>query len=280
MYSLILNTMATSNQTILITGASTGIGLATARYFAQRGWQVVATMRTPTKAPADLHTLANVLVLPLDVLDVASIEAAVAAALHAFGRLDVLFNNAGYALAGAFEALSPAQVQQQFNTNVYGVMNVTRAVLPHFRDRKQGLILTTTSVGGHVAFPLYSVYNATKFAVEGFMESLQYEVQQFNIRVRTIVPGTVRTDFTAAIQYVPAPAYGPYAQLVHEQTLASYAHAATPESVARVVFAAATRGGTSARVLAGAQPKLVYLLRWLLPHRVLSGLLNRTNGGK
>jgi NAD(P)-dependent dehydrogenase (short-subunit alcohol dehydrogenase family) len=271
---------AAINKTILITGASSGIGLATARYFAQRGWQVVATMRTPHQAPADLHRLANVLVLPLDVLDVASIAAAVAAALHAFGRLDVLFNNAGYALAGAFEALSPAQVQQQFHTNVYGVMNVTRAMLPHFRDRRQGLILTTTSVGGHIAFPLYSVYNATKFAVEGFMESLQYEVQQFNIQVRTIVPGTVRTDFTAAIQYVPAPAYNPYAQRVHAQTLASYAHAATPESVARVVFAAATRGGTSARVLAGSQPKLVYLLRWLLPYRVFAGLINRTNGGK
>jgi NADP-dependent 3-hydroxy acid dehydrogenase YdfG len=269
-----------ANKTILITGASTGIGLATARYFAQRGWQVIATMRTPKEAPADLRTLENILVLQLDVLDVASIEAAVAASLRAFGGLDVLFNNAGYALAGAFEATSPAQVQQLFNTNVHGVLNVTRAVLPHFRARKQGLILTTTSVGGHIAFPLYSVYNATKFAVEGFMEGLQYEVKQFNIQVRTIVPGTVRSNFAAAIQYVPAPAYDPYAQRVHDQTLASYAHAATPESVARVVFAAATRGGTQARVLAGSQPKLVYLLRWLLPHQVFAGLLNRTNGGK
>jgi NAD(P)-dependent dehydrogenase (short-subunit alcohol dehydrogenase family) len=271
---------AISSKTILITGASSGIGLATARYFAQRGWQVAATMRAPHQAPADLHSLAQVLVLPLDVLDGASIQGAVAATLHAFGRLDVLFNNAGYALAGAFEAISPAQVQQQFDTNVYGVMNVTRAVLPHFRERRQGLILTTTSVGGHIAFPLYSVYNATKFAVEGFMESLQYEVQQFNIQVRTIVPGTVRSDFTAAIQYVPAPAYDPYAQRAHEHTLASYARAATPESVARVVFAAATRGGMQARVLAGSQPKLVYFLRWLLPRRVFTGLINRTNGSK
>jgi NAD(P)-dependent dehydrogenase (short-subunit alcohol dehydrogenase family) len=189
--------------------------------------QVVATMRTPHKAPADLHSLANVLVLPLDVLDGASIAAAVAGALHAFGHLDVLFNNAGYALAGAFEALSPAQVQQQFNTNVYGVMNVTRVVLPHFRDRQQGLILTTTSVGGNIAFPLYSVYNATKFAVEGFMESLQYEVQQFNIQIRTLVPGTVRTDFAAAVQYVSAPAYDPYAQRVHEQTPSSSSYSTT-----------------------------------------------------
>jgi NAD(P)-dependent dehydrogenase (short-subunit alcohol dehydrogenase family) len=270
----------TATKTILITGASTGIGLATARYFAQRGWQVIATMRTPEKAPADLRTQENVRVLPLDVLDVASIEAAVAAGLQAFGGLDVLFNNAGYAIAGAFEAISPTQVQQLFSTNVHGVLNVTRAVLPHFRERKQGLILTTTSVGGHIAFPLYSVYNATKFAVEGFMEGLQYEVKQFNIQVRTIVPGTVRTDFAAAIQYVPAPAYDPYAQRVHEQTLASYATAAMPESIARVVFAAATSGSAQSRFLAGSQPKLVYFLRWLLPHSAFAGLINRTNGGK
>ena len=269
-----------SKTTILITGASAGIGHATARYFAQRGWQVIATMRTPAKAPADLRNLENVLVLRLDVLDGASIEAAVAATLRAFGGLDVLFNNAGYAIAGAFEAISPEQVQQQFNTNVYGVMNVTRAVLPHFRERKAGLILTTTSVGGHIAFPLYSVYNATKFAVEGFMEGLQYEVQQFHIRVRTIVPGTVRSDFEASIQYVPAPAYDPYAQQVHAQTLASYAQAATPESVAKVVFKAATSGGSQPRYLAGSQPKLVYFLRWLLPQGVFASLINRTNGGK
>ncbi|WP_369073980.1 SDR family NAD(P)-dependent oxidoreductase, partial [Hymenobacter sediminis] len=87
---------------------------------------------------------------------------------------------------------------------MYGAMNVTRAVLAHCRERRQGLVLTTTSVGGHMAFPLYSVYNATKFAVEGFMAGLQYPVHQFNFQVRTIVPGTVRADFTAAIQYVPA----------------------------------------------------------------------------
>ena len=272
--------MATAAQkTILITGASAGIGLATAHYFSQRGWRVAATMRRPDQAPTALRNQENVLLLQLDVLDGASIAAAVAAALRAFGRLDVLFNNAGYALAGAFEALSPEQVQQQFATNVFGVLNVTRAVLPHFRAQRAGLILTTTSVGGHIAFPLYSVYNATKFAVEGFMESLQYELRQFNIGVKTIVPGTVRSDFEKSIQYVPAPAYDPYAQRVHEQTLASYAQAATPESVACVVFAAATGHSARPRFLAGQQPKLVYLLRWLLPHNVFTALINRTNGG-
>lgn len=270
---------ASPQKTILITGASSGIGKATALYFAQRGWQVAATMRTPHEAPAELQTLANVRLLRLDVLEVPSIEAAVAATIQAFGSLDVLFNNAGYAIAGAFETISPAQVQQQFATNVFGVLNTTRAVLPYFRERRAGLILTTTSVGGHIAFPLYSIYNATKWAIEGFMESLQYEVKQFNIRVKTIVPGTVRSDFEASIQYVPAPAYNPYAQRVHEQTLASYAHAALPEAVARVVFEAATSTSFQPRYLAGQQPRLVYFLRWLLPRRAFAALLNRTSGG-
>jgi NAD(P)-dependent dehydrogenase (short-subunit alcohol dehydrogenase family) len=266
---------ASSSPTILITGASAGIGKATAHYFAARGWNVAATMRDPAKAP-DLHALPNVQVLRLDVLDVPSIAAALAATIEAFGGLDVLFNNAGYALAGAFEAISPEQVQQQFATNVFGVLNVTRAVLPYFRERKAGLILTTTSLGGHIAFPLYSLYNSTKWAVEGFMESLQFEVKQFNIRVKTIVPGSVRSEFTGAIQYVPAPAYDPYAQRAYEQILAGYQHAPLPESVAKVVFAAATSTGEQARYLAGSQPKMVYFLRWLLPHTLFTALIGRS----
>lgn len=266
---------ASPKKTILITGASAGIGLATARYFARQGWNVAATMRSPDKA-GDLRDLPNVQVLRLDVLDGPSIVAAVADTLRTFGGLDVLFNNAGYAIAGAFEAISPAQVQQQFATNVFGVLNVTRAVLPYFRERRAGLILTTTSVGGHIAFPLYSVYNSTKWAVEG----LQFELKQFNVWVKTIVPGTVRSDFEAAIQYVPAPAYDPYAQQVHEQTLASYAKAALPEAVARVVFEAATSSSGKPRYLAGQQPKLVYFLRWLLPRQTFAALMNRQSGGK
>jgi NAD(P)-dependent dehydrogenase (short-subunit alcohol dehydrogenase family) len=272
--------MASLPKTILITGASSGIGRATARYFAQRGWQVAATMRRPEQAPDDLRQHPNVRLFPLDVLDPASIEAAVQDTLRTFGGLDVLFNNAGYALAGAFEAISPAQAQQQFATNVFGVMNVTRAVLPYFRQQKAGLILTTTSVGGHVSFPLYSLYNSTKWAVEGFMEALQYEVRQFDIRVKTIVPGAVRSEFKEAIQYVPAPAYNPYAERAHQHTLAAYAHAPLPETVAPVVFEAATSATDKRRYLAGQQPKLAYFLRWLLPRNTFLNLFERLVVGK
>ncbi len=263
---------STQAKTILITGASTGIGRETARYFAQQGWNVAATMRTPQKG-ADLLAMKNIKLFPLDVLDVASIEAAIQATLTEFGAIDVLFNNAGYALAGAFEAVSPERIEKQFATNVFGVMNTTRAILPYFRQKRSGLIINTTSSGGRITFPLYSVYNSTKWAVEGFMESLQYELKPFNIRIKNIEPGTVKSDFENAIEYVPAPAYDPYAQRVHQNTLASYKDAAEPAAVARVVYQAATSTDFKLRYAAGNQPKLAFFLRWLLPLNTFNKLV-------
>ncbi|MCY7272160.1 MAG: SDR family oxidoreductase, partial [Phormidesmis sp. CAN_BIN44] len=175
-------------KTVLITGASTGIGLATAKLFQQRGWNVVATMRS-LEQKSDLMTLDNTLCLRLDVTDSASITQAVTATLEKFSTIDVLVNNAGYALLGAFEACTPEQIERQFATNVLGLMAVTRAVLPHFREQRSGTIINIASIGGKMAFPLYSLYHSTKWAVEGFSESLQYELEPFNIRVRVIEPG-------------------------------------------------------------------------------------------
>lgn len=263
---------ANQTKTILITGASTGIGRETARYFAQQGWNVAATMRTPTKG-TDLLTMKNIKIFPLDVLDMASIEAAIKATLDQFGTIDVLFNNAGYAIAGAFEAISPERIEKQFATNVFGLMNTTRAILPYFREQRNGLIINTTSSGGRITFPLYSIYNSTKWAVEGFMESLQYELKPFNIRIKNIEPGTVRSDFENAIEYVPAPAYDPYAQRVHQNTLASYKDAADPVEVAKVVYRAATSTSFKLRYAAGSQPKLAFFLRWLLPLNTFNKLV-------
>ena len=266
--------MKTSPQvkTILITGASTGIGRETARYFAGQGWNVAATMRTPQKG-ADLLAMKNVKIFPLDVLDVTSIDAAIQATLDQFGDIDVLFNNAGFAIAGAFEAISPERIEKQFATNVFGVMNTTRAILPYFRQKRSGLIINTTSTGGRITFPLYSVYNSTKWAVEGFMESLQYELKPFNIRIKNIEPGTVKSDFENAIEYVPAPAYDPYARRVHQNTLASYKDAAEPVEVAEVVYKAATSTDFRLRYAAGRQPKLAFFLRWLLPLNTFNKLV-------
>lgn len=182
------------NKVILITGASSGIGMETAKLFQTKNWKVAATMRSPEKAE-DLQRIADIECVRLDVTDTDSIKSAIAATIEKFGQIDAVINNAGYGLIGAFEAASAEQIEKQFQTNVFGLMNVCREILPYFRERKKGIIVNVASVGGRVTFPLSSLYHATKWAVEGFSESLQYELEQFNIRVKIIEPGPIKTDF-------------------------------------------------------------------------------------
>jgi NAD(P)-dependent dehydrogenase (short-subunit alcohol dehydrogenase family) len=192
-------------QTIFITGASTGLGYASARLFASKGWKVVATMRDPSKS--DLAAIPGVTLMPLDVTNAAQIKDTAAKAL-ALGPVDVVFNNAGYGLAGAFEGATDAQLQTQLDTNLLGVMRATQAFLPALRAQQSGMILTTTSIGGLVTFPFNSVYHATKWALEGWSESLAYELAPFGIRVRTLAPGGIATDFASrSLVMTPHPAY-------------------------------------------------------------------------
>jgi NAD(P)-dependent dehydrogenase (short-subunit alcohol dehydrogenase family) len=153
--------------TILITGASTGIGRATAQLFAGRGWNVAATMRSPDSA-GDWARRDNILCLPLDVTQPASIRKAIADALARFGSIDAVVNNAGYGIVGPFEAAAPEKIDRQVQTNLLGVMNVVREILPHFRERRAGIIVNVSSVGGRLTFPLYSLYHATNWGLEGF----------------------------------------------------------------------------------------------------------------
>lgn len=259
-------------KTILITGASTGIGKLTAIYFAENGWNVAATMRTTSKG-ADLLKYPNLRVLRLDVMDQTSIEEAIEATKQAFGSIEVLFNNAGYALVGAFEAMTEAQIKQQFETNVFGVMNVTRAILPYFRERKGGAILTTSSMGGLITFPLYSVYHGTKWAIEGFMESLHYELRPFNIKVKNIEPGAIKTDFENAIEFVTTDAYQNYVPKVHQNMLDSYKTAPTGEVVAKKVFQAANDSSFRLRYPVGNQAPALLFLRRLLPSSWFFGIV-------
>lgn len=185
--------MATT-KTIFITGASSGIGKACAHYFSEQGWAVAATMRNP-EAESELSSLPHVTVHRLDVTDDTTIAAARDQALAHHGSIDVVLNNAGYALMGPFEGASPAQIERQFATNVFGVMNVTRAFLPYFRANGRGLFLNVSSIGGVITFPMMSLYHASKWAVEGFSESLSYELGQLGIGVKLIEPGGVATNF-------------------------------------------------------------------------------------
>ncbi|HEX3436678.1 MAG TPA: SDR family oxidoreductase [Pseudacidobacterium sp.] len=179
-----------------ITGASTGFGRKLAEAALAKGDRVVATARKE-KTVADLEQQHpdRARAVRLDVTDTAQVKASVQAAIDAFGRIDVLVNNAGYGLFGAIEEVSDAQIRQQFETNLFGLLNVTRAVLPLLREQKSGHILNITSVGGQVSFPIAGLYHGTKYAIEGISESLAKEMAPFGIKVTIIEPGGFKTDF-------------------------------------------------------------------------------------
>lgn len=184
-----------TTKTILITGASSGIGRATAKYFQEQGWNVVATMRKPEQEE-ELTQLENVLVTRLDVTDESSIADAFEQAIKEFGQVDVLLNNAGYGAYGPLEAFPMENIQRQFDTNVIGLLAVTKAALPHMRERRSGIIANVSSVGGKITFPLGTLYHGTKWAVEGLSEALHYELEPLGIRVKIIEPGAIATDFS------------------------------------------------------------------------------------
>lgn len=253
---------------VLITGASSGIGQAAAILFAQRGWRVAATMRDPADG-AQLAQRHGVTVLPLDVTDAASVTAAVTATLAQFGQIDVLVNNAGYGLFGPFETASEEQIRRQFATNVDGVFNVTRAVLPAMRRQGNGAIINVASLGGLIALPLFSLYNATKFAVVGFTEALSYELAPLGIRAKFIAPGGVATDFTGRSL---ARTFGD-SENAYGGTLAKAMAAmgkrrdgySTAASIADVIFTAATDGSGQVMYLAGQDAEQIYAMQRSLP---------------
>jgi NAD(P)-dependent dehydrogenase (short-subunit alcohol dehydrogenase family) len=185
-----------SQRVWFITGSSTGFGRELAEQLLQAGERVVATARRPEQL-ADLiagHS-ATALALALDVNDAASVEAAVKAAIERFGRVDVLINNAGYGLAGAVEEATEEEFMPVFETNVFGLIRVTRALLPQLRKQRSGHIVNVSSIGGLIGSPGWAYYNATKFAVNGFSEGLAAELAPLGIKVMVVEPGPFRTDF-------------------------------------------------------------------------------------
>ena len=246
-------------QTVLITGSSTGIGRAAAQHFAAQGWNVAATMRTPEKQ--SVLAAGPRMILPrLDVTDPASIAAAIAETRERFGAIDALVNNAGYGLVGPFEASTPAQIERQFATNVFGLMNVVREILPYFRERRGGVIINVASMGGRITFPLYSLYHGTKWAVEGFSESLQFELEPFGIRVKVVEPGAIATDFGTRsldrMQQEGLTAYDAFVQRIVAGWTA-VRRASPADLVAEVIWQAATDGTPQLRYVAGEDAKMI-----------------------
>ena len=251
--------------TIFITGASSGLGRATAKLFLSKGWKVIASMRDPKKEK-ELGTLSGVTLMALDVTDPGAIERA-AEQVVASGGVDVVFNNAGYGLAGALEALTDDQIMRLVNTNMLGTIRTTKAFIPHFREKRAGLFINTTSLGGLVSFPFNSIYHATKWAIEGWSESMAFELNQLGIGIKTIEPGGIRTDFfTRSLDTGRHPAYDALVNkfmgmITDPKQMATYS---TPEQIAEVVYEAATDGKDQLRYVAGADAKEIYAMRMQL----------------
>ena len=247
-------------KTIFITGASAGLGKATVRLFQSKGWNVIATMRNPEKETA-LNLLENVTLLPLDVTNSEQIKSTVARAID-LQSVDVVFNNAGYGLMGALEALSDEQISKQINTNLLGVIRVTQAFIPHFRAKKNGLFISTTSIGGLFGFPLHSIYHATKFAIEGWSEGMSFELGLHNIGIKTIAPGGIATDFIGrSLDRSSHPDYLDIETRLFSAIDGMMAAAASAEQIAEIVYEAATDGKDQIRYVAGADANAMYARR-------------------
>lgn len=233
-------------KTIVITGASSGIGKATAKYFAEKGWQVAATMRHPEKEN-ELSKMKNVKLFRLDVTNSASIGASFAEISAEYGTIDALFNNAGYCLFGPLELSTEEQIRKAYDTLLVGLTLVTRRFIPLLRENGGGTIISTSSVGGVLTLPLTPTYHAAKYAVEGLMEGLSYELYPFHIACKIVEPGGIQTDFWnrsyEMAKGVKGSPYDPEAiKYLEAMTKAESPNRAKPEEVAKVVYEAVTDG--------------------------------------
>ncbi len=235
---------------VLITGCSSGFGLETARYFHDRDWNVIATMRMPREDL--LPRSARMTILPLDVTDALSIDRAVAKA----GQIDVLVNNAGIGLLAPFESTRMETVREVFETNTFGTMAVTQAILPQFRERKHGVIINVTSSVTLRPLPLLAVYTATKAAITAFTESLAVEIEQFNVRVALVVPGqSPETQFAANAQVrMQGTVVDAYAGLVQRirGSIGTSPELTRAQDVAEAIWRAANDESSPMRIPAGA----------------------------
>ena len=255
------SSLSSSNQKVaVVTGSSSGIGFETSLTLARSGFFTYATMRNLGKG-ASIKSVATKEGLPirvaqLDVTEDRSINDAVHSIISDVGKIDVLVNNAGYGLNGAFEDLAMEEIKAQFETNLFGVIRVSQAVLPIMRKQKSGIIINISSAAGRFGYPGESAYVSTKFAIEGLSESMVYELEPFGIRVVLVEPGPIRTNFAdglVAAKKSQDPT-SPYAEIMKKlnAVLASMRkNASFPDLVAKVVLKAVTSENPGLRHLAG-----------------------------
>jgi len=269
--------MSTTTQTVLITGATAGIGRETALYLARAGYHVIATGRRSAeldKLRAEKPAGSRLDTAMLDVTNPASIAAAVAEVdrLTSGRGVDALVNNAGYGLVGPLTEISDGDLRKQFDTNVFGLMAVTRAFVPRMRERGKGRIVNISSMGGKMTFPFMGAYNSTKYAVESLSDALRYELRAFGIDVTLIEPGVIRTNFEATavanLNAFATTAYGPAIAKYEEMSKQADRFAGEPIVVAKAITRAVEARRPAARYVAPRFNSFAFAMSALLPTRV------------
>jgi len=244
-------------KTIFITGTSSGLGKSAVQLFQSKGWNVIATMRNT--GGNDFAGLERITVLPLDITDPEQIKTTVASAI-AMGNIDVVLNNAAYGAIGPLESVTNEQLLKQIDTNLLGAIRVTQAFIPHFRGKSSGLFINITSSAGLVTFPFASLYHAVKFGLQGWSEGMSYELEPFGIRIKTVAPGYIKTEFGSNASVTSSEPYQKmldhYLEILARPELAK--NGSTPEDIAAVVFEAATDGKNQVHYLAGNDVKAMY----------------------
>ncbi|MCP4134728.1 MAG: SDR family oxidoreductase [bacterium] len=263
--------MKKQSKIVLITGASSGIGKVCAEYLSKSGHIVYGTGRNPKAAEG--YTM-----IPLDVTDDASVQTAINTVLEKEGALDVLVNNAGMGIAGAIEDTSVEEAQKQFDTNFFGVLRVSREVLPHMRNRRTGTIINISSLGGLLSAPFQGIYCATKFAIEGMSEALSYEVKPYGVNVVLVEPGDMQTGFTAGRivtkESTEKSDYsGPF-----QKTLGFFERdettGASPEQAAKLISKIISAKSPRLRYTVGmSSQRLAVILKKILPFRLFSAII-------
>ncbi|WP_405743168.1 oxidoreductase [Streptomyces sp. NBC_00028] len=267
--------MAPKRPVALVTGASSGIGEATALALVEAGFEVIGTSRNTSKVtPRD-----GVTYLDLDVSSDTSVATLVQQVIDQFGRIDVLINNAGIGSSGATEESSLAQHQHVFDINVFGVIRMTKAVLPHMRAQGRGRIINLSSIYGFIPQPYMAAYIASKHAVEGYSESVDHEVREFGVRVLLVQPGGTSTAFEGNLVQpdTPLPAYAQQRRLVDQLVAEAVTGGDAPIVVARTIVTAATARKPRLRSTAGSLARRLSLLRRIAPARVFDQQIRKFN---
>jgi NAD(P)-dependent dehydrogenase (short-subunit alcohol dehydrogenase family) len=278
------------NQVAIVTGSSSGIGFETSVLLARNGFHTYAGVRNLGKSQAlvDIAKKDNlhIEVIELDVTNDKSVKDAIERVLLSENkkrRIDVVVNNAGYALVGSFEDLSMDEIKSQFETNLFGAIRVIQAALPTMRNQRSGRIVNVSSMGGRMAIPLDSAYHGTKFALEGVSESLQYEVEQFGIKIIIIEPGAIKSNFfnnlkMASKAQAQRPDYSPYTTMMQKLNAGfsfMLEHAPHPIEVAKVILAAVTSQDPELRYSVGNDAAIILQAKRTMSDREFMNLMKK-----